>query len=449
MKGHHASGSAIGTLTVPSTWLNSDATLQLVLKAASSNKQHQLTVTIPTNKSATLHLELLNGVKLTHRNSILRCLCGMGLHNALDCAPHFLLGGHASPSMAAPHHAMALASLSSWMSVADQVRGSGDGGDGAYEDTMQDVNAHLETRAFLIDSPSMTLADVDLAVAMVNKMTTMDGINLYPHLHRWLSTIQECMQQQYGIALSAQKTVPSIVKKEGPHLFFFGNEADVEIPKLPGLALLNKPKTDTGKPNLSQQTQQQQKSSKKEGKAKQAKEPAAAPAAAPDSFDVSALDIRVGKIVKVWPHPEAEKLFCEEIDVGEEQTRQIASGLRPFYQTSELENRRVIVLCNLKKRNLVGFPSHGMVMCASNADHTAVETMEPPADAKIGERVTFDKYTGDPEVENKIAKKKIFEAVAPDLKTNADGICIWKDSISETSAGPIKASKGMPNAQVA
>jgi aminoacyl tRNA synthase complex-interacting multifunctional protein 1 len=89
-----------------------------------------------------------------------------------------------------------------------------------------------------------------------------------------------------------------------------------------------------------------------------------------------------------------------------------------------------------------------MVLCASNADHTAVEIMEPPADAPIGERVTFDKYVGEPEPENKIAKKKIFEAVAPDLKTNAEGICVWKDATSQTSAGPIKASKGMPDAHV-
>ncbi|KAL3910371.1 MAG: hypothetical protein SGARI_002157, partial [Bacillariaceae sp.] len=185
---------------------------------------------------------------------------------------------------------------------------------------------------------------------------------------------------------------------------------------------------------------------KKEKGAKPAKAPAPAPKAA--TFDVSALDIRVGQITKVWHHPESEKLFCEEINLGEDQPRQIASGLRHFYETAQLENRRVVVLCNLKKRNLVGFPSHGMVLCASNADHTAVQIMEPPADAEIGERVTFEGFDGEPEAENKIAKKKIFESVAPDLKTNAEGICEWKGAISKTSAGPIKAEKAMAGAQV-
>jgi hypothetical protein len=90
-----------------------------------------------------------------------------------------------------------------------------------------------------------------------------------------------------------------------------------------------------------------------------------------------------------------------------------------------------------------------MVMCASNADHTQVECMEPPANAKIGERVEFEGISGNPEPENKVAKKKIFESVAPDLKTNAEGVCVWKGATSKTSDGPIKASKGMPDAQVA
>ena len=49
---------------------------------------------------------------------------------------------------------------------------------------------------------------------------------------------------------------------------------------------------------------------------------------APQEYDISALDIRVGKIAKLWSHPEADKLFCEEIDLGGEMgVRTICSGL--------------------------------------------------------------------------------------------------------------------------
>lgn len=49
---------------------------------------------------------------------------------------------------------------------------------------------------------------------------------------------------------------------------------------------------------------------------KKAQAPAAAPAATSEG-DPSKLDMRVGVIVKAWEHPDSEKLFCEEIDLGE------------------------------------------------------------------------------------------------------------------------------------
>jgi glutamyl-tRNA synthetase len=155
---------------------------------------------------------------------------------------------------------------------------------------------------------------------------------------------------------------------------------------------------------------------------------------------ISALDIRVGFIRKVWEHAEADKLYCEEIDVGENEPRQIASGLRPYLMANELEGRKVLVLCNLKARNLVGFPSHGMVLCASNADHTVVRLVNPPADANIGERVTFPDFdfeteNGAPYAENKIAKKKIFEDIAPHLVTNKYGVPEFLGRPFMTSAG--------------
>ena len=438
--------SAILTLTVSDATLNDDPLLQLVIEVASS-----LQLTVKKSKKAQLGLELLSGFKLTQRNSIIRCLCGMGLHNALDGSPYYLMGGHATPASASPYHATALASITGWMSLADQVK---KGESSTAEDVLEPLNSHLQTRSFLVESPSMTIADVDLAVVLVRSTTLFEDIPSYPNVHRWILSVQEKLKLDHGISLSSKSVVPSISNSHGPPVFFYGNESNVAIPKAQVAAAANKNKggTTTEANNTDGKDNQQQpkggkltKQQKKEAAAKQPKQKQQ-PAAPAADFDVSALDIRVGKIVKVWPHPESVKLFCEEIDVGEDVPRQIASGLRPFYETSDLEGRRVVVLCNLKARKLVGFASHGMVLCASNADHTAVECMEPPEDAEIGQRVTFEGYTeGEPEPENKIGKKKIFEKVSPDLKTDANGICVWKGAVSIPS---IKASKGMPDAQV-
>jgi len=87
----------------------------------------------------------------------------------------------------------------------------------------------------------------------------------------------------------------------------------------------------------------------------------------PDQPEFTKLDIRVGKIVKVWNHESAEKLFCEEVDLaeeGEDGPRQITSGLRSFYTLEEMQDRKVLVVCNLKAAKIQGFTSNGMVLAA-------------------------------------------------------------------------------------
>lgn len=166
------------------------------------------------------------------------------------------------------------------------------------------------------------------------------------------------------------------------------------------------------------------------------------------NIDVSKLDIRVGVIQKAWEHPEADKLFCEEIDIGEEQPRQIASGLKAFYTAEQLQGQRVLVLANLKQRKMLGFPSHGMVLCAASEDGSKVEFIEPPADAKVGERVMVNGFDGEPATENQILKKKMMDTIFPDLKTNSEGIATYQGEALSTKAGPCVSQTKMANSQI-
>jgi aminoacyl tRNA synthase complex-interacting multifunctional protein 1 len=156
-------------------------------------------------------------------------------------------------------------------------------------------------------------------------------------------------------------------------------------------------------------------------------------------IDISQLDIRVGVITKAWEHEDADKLFCEEIDIGEELPRQIASGLRAHYSADDLPGQRVLVLANLKSRNMMGFPSHGMVLCACNSEGV-VQFIEPPDDAKIGERIMVEGYDGEPATENQVLKKKMLEAIFPDLRTDENGVPCYKGVPLSTSVGSCKPS---------
>lgn len=152
------------------------------------------------------------------------------------------------------------------------------------------------------------------------------------------------------------------------------------------------------------------------------------------------LDIRVGRVVKAWRHPEADALYVEEVDVGEAEPRIICSGLVNFLPIEELQDTDVIVLANLKPRNMRGIKSNGMLMAASDASHENVELLIPPEGSVPGERIWFGSEEekgcqSDPASPNQVQKKKIWEAVQPHLRTNGNCIAVLGEHKMHTSAG--------------
>lgn len=152
--------------------------------------------------------------------------------------------------------------------------------------------------------------------------------------------------------------------------------------------------------------------------ADKSKKPAAADGEGPT---VDMLDIRIGHILDCKPHPNADALYVEDIDLGEEQPRQVVSGLRKFVPIEAMKDRRVVVVCNLKPAKMRDIMSYGMVLCASNNDHTQVDPIIPPQGVPLGEKVIFEGYEKEPEKQIN-PKKKIFEKIAPDLTTSAGKI---------------------------
>jgi hypothetical protein len=59
--------------------------------------------------------------------------------------------------------------------------------------------------------------------------------------------------------------------------------------------------------------------------------------AAEAEMSVAKLDIRVGLIRKAEKHPDADSLYVEEIDVGEEAPRTVVSGLVKYIPLEEMQ----------------------------------------------------------------------------------------------------------------
>ena len=80
-----------------------------------------------------------------------------------------------------------------------------------------------------------------------------------------------------------------------------------------------------------------------------------------DDFDK--VKIQVGQILAVEPVKGSNKLLLFKLDFGDGQERQILSGIRKFYpDASELLDKKVLAVTNLKPRKMLGLESQGMLL---------------------------------------------------------------------------------------
>lgn len=86
------------------------------------------------------------------------------------------------------------------------------------------------------------------------------------------------------------------------------------------------------------------------------------PAATIEFADFQKLDIRFGTVLAVERHPNADKLYRVEVDLGEASPRQIVAGLTAYFEPEFLLGRQVAVVANLAPRKLRGLESQGMIL---------------------------------------------------------------------------------------
>ncbi|XP_024083738.1 aminoacyl tRNA synthase complex-interacting multifunctional protein 1 [Cimex lectularius] len=175
--------------------------------------------------------------------------------------------------------------------------------------------------------------------------------------------------------------------------------------------------------NKTENVENKNKKVKKEGKTKVQQAPKKETNEVDAPVDVGRLDLKVGQIVEIKKHPDADSLYVEQINIGKPAAITVVSGLVKHVPIEEMENRMVVILGNLKPVKMRGVTSEAMVMCASTPDK--VEVLSPPIGSSPGDVITVSGYKHNPDpVLN--PKKKIFETVAPDLKTDSDCIATYK-----------------------
>jgi methionyl-tRNA synthetase len=97
------------------------------------------------------------------------------------------------------------------------------------------------------------------------------------------------------------------------------------------------------------------------------------------------IDLRVGKIIKVENHPNADKLYILEVDLGELGKRKLVAGLKQYYKPEELKNELCVVFVNLEPATLRGIKSEGMILAAVKDDN--VKIIQPEGEIELGSRI--------------------------------------------------------------
>jgi methionyl-tRNA synthetase len=101
------------------------------------------------------------------------------------------------------------------------------------------------------------------------------------------------------------------------------------------------------------------------------------------------LDLRIAKILDVKPHPNADKLYLLEIDLGTEiGKRTLVAGIKQHYKPEQLKGKLCVVFTNLEPATIRGIRSEGMILAAGNKDKTKVFILEPEKDIELGSRIS-------------------------------------------------------------
>jgi methionyl-tRNA synthetase len=78
--------------------------------------------------------------------------------------------------------------------------------------------------------------------------------------------------------------------------------------------------------------------------------------------DFTKVELLVGTIEQVDEVPNSDKLYKLQVDFGPRGKRQILSGIRTYFQKTELAQQQAVFVFNLKSRSMMGLESQGMLL---------------------------------------------------------------------------------------
>ncbi|KAL5486020.1 ARC1_1 [Sanghuangporus weigelae] len=352
------------------------------------------------------------------------------------------------------------AEVSEWISKVAQ-------GNIVQPSAMRDLDTTLTPKTYLV-SNYLTAADVALYGALHPTFSQLQPPQYYSHpaVTRYFDHIQtrpsirkaaDALAPAFALMAFDLDNMPKIERKaEAPKKKDTAQKPSGDKKSAKRAAVSNKaeepaaPASDAApKKEKKEKKEAKDKATNAEGGASKKSGGKSAPAAAEDAGEPvpSMIDLRVGHIVDIKKHPDADGLYVEQIDIGEETgPRTVVSGLVHYIPIEQMRDRDVITVCNLKPANMRGIKSFAMVLCATSKDgkEAGIELVQPPPGSKPGDRVYFEgeKFENATPLSQLNPKKKIFETIQPAFTTLESKEAAWVDPVMK-SVHKIRTANGV------
>jgi methionyl-tRNA synthetase len=150
----------------------------------------------------------------------------------------------------------------------------------------------------------------------------------------------------------------------------------------------------------------------------------------------AALNLKVGKVVDVQQHPNADKLYLMKVDVGK--TITMVSGLKEFYSADELKKKVLVIVTNLEPATIRGVRSEGMLLAAEEGDQLALLT--PERDLPSGTQIASGMEPGERMVPFKEFQKLEIRAGKP-VPGDSGSLDLGNRKVNCTVAAPMPDKK--------
>ncbi len=95
--------------------------------------------------------------------------------------------------------------------------------------------------------------------------------------------------------------------------------------------------------------------------------------------DFMKVELRTAKILSAERMPKSKKLLKLSVDAGEATPRTILAGIAESYEPEAVVGRSIVIVANLKPREMMGLVSQGMVLAASTDGGPAMLVNPDPA----------------------------------------------------------------------